>query len=86
MTTRVRIIAVPSTGTPDPYVHVQHQPLPVGEGKYLEIIIGGGFKNTSAHELGAVAELLGEALLRVQQSVELLLRRKPLGTEEEKDG
>lgn len=85
MTTRVKIIAVPSTGTPDPYVHVQHQALPVGEGKYLEIIIGGGFKNTSAHELGAVAELLGEALLRVQQTVEALLRRKQ-GVEEEKDG
>jgi hypothetical protein len=79
----------PNTGPSDPYVFVQYQTVPNSAHnpptKYLEITIGGGFKNNSAQELAKVADLLEEAWNRVQQGVDLLMRgtRTEVDDEEE---
>lgn len=77
----------PNTGSSDPYVFVQYQTVPNSQHdprtRFLEIIIGGGFKNSSAHELTQVADLLEEAWTRVQQGVDLLMRGKRSGVVED---
>lgn len=70
----------------DPYVHVQYQAIPNSRTdppeRMLEIIIGGGFRNSSAHELAQVADLLDEAVLRVRQAVDLLMRGTRINIDE----